>query len=331
MIKTVAVLGAGSWGTALAKLLAEKPALAVKLWARSAELAKDINAGKQNPRYLQGVVLPGNLEATADLCAVLPADLIICALPSQALRPMARRLSQEMSPGQMIVSCAKGLEDGTFCRMSQIIGSECPLAAVAALSGPNHANEVAARQPTATVVACADENIAKQIQAAVSMPYFRAYTNKDITGVELGGALKNIIAIALGLLNGLGYQDNIKAAAMTRGLAEISRLGVALGANPATFLGLAGMGDLISTCTSKHSRNRWAGEQLAKGRKVEDILAGTNMVVEGIKAISSAYALSAELSVEMPITKELYHVIYEGKDISAAVADLMNRGSKSEG
>ncbi|MDR2005793.1 MAG: NAD(P)-dependent glycerol-3-phosphate dehydrogenase [Acidaminococcales bacterium] len=330
MIKTVAVLGAGSWGTALAKLLAEKPALKVKLWARSAELAKTINNVKQNPLYLPDAVLPAGLEATADLRAVLPADLIICALPSHALRPMAQSIAREIPPGQMIVSCAKGLEDGTFCRMSQVIQSECPLAAVAALSGPNHANEVASRQPTATVIACADESVAEKIQAVLSTAYFRPYTNPDVTGVELGGAFKNIIAIALGLLNGLGYQDNIKAAAMTRGLAEISRLGVALGAKPATFLGLAGMGDLISTCTSKHSRNRRAGEQLAAGCKIKDILAGTNMVVEGIRAINAAYSLSAELSVEMPITRELYNVIYEDKDITAAVADLMNRSSKSE-
>ena len=228
MIKEVAVLGAGSWGTALAKLLAEKPDLEVKLWARGAELAKAINDAKENHLYLPGVILPGKLEATADLCAVLPADLIICALPSHALRSMAKRLAAKIPPGQAIVSCAKGLEEGTFCRMSQVIRSECPQAAVAALSGPNHANEVAARQPTATVVACEEEKIAEKIQQAIATSYFRPYTNKDIIGVELGGAFKNIIAIALGLLNGLGYQDNIKAAAMTRGLAEISRLGVAL-------------------------------------------------------------------------------------------------------
>jgi glycerol-3-phosphate dehydrogenase (NAD(P)+) len=274
--------------------------------------------------------LPHGLAATADIGAVLPADLIVCALPSYAVRPMAKRLAPKILPGQLVLSCAKGLEDKTFCRMSQVIQSECPSALVAALSGPNHASEVAARQPTATVVACADESVAEEIQQAIATSYFRPYTNKDIAGVELGGALKNIVAVALGLLNGLGYQDNIKAAAMTRGLAEISRLGVAIGANPATFLGLAGMGDLISTSTSKHSRNRWAGEELAKGRKIKDILAGTNMVVEGIKAIGAAYALAGELSVEMPITGELYKVIYEDKDVALAVADLMNRDSKSE-
>jgi glycerol-3-phosphate dehydrogenase (NAD(P)+) len=330
MIKTVSILGAGSWGTAIAKLLAEKPGLAVKLWARRNEQAKAISRMGENNAYLPGVSLPESLETTSDIGVALPADLIICAVPSHTLRPLAKILATKIPSAQIIVSCAKGLEDGTFLRMSQIIQEECPQATVAALSGPNHAGEVAGRQPTATVVACADENASEKIQQTFTTSYFRAYTNKDMPGVELGGALKNIIAIALGLLNGLGYQDNIKAAAMTRGLAEISRLGMAMGASPSTFLGLAGMGDLISTCTSKHSRNRWAGEQLAQGRKLNDILSGTNMVVEGIKAIGAAHALSGKLSVKMPITEELYSVLYENKSIAAAVADLMNRDRKPE-
>jgi glycerol-3-phosphate dehydrogenase (NAD(P)+) len=229
-----------------------------------------------------------------------------------------------------MLSCSKGLEDGTFLRMSQILLQEYPHALSATLSGPNHAREVADRQPTATVIAAEDEKAAERIQGIFNCAYFRPYTNKDIIGVELAGAFKNIIAIALGLLNGLGYQDNIKAATMTRGLAEISRLGVALGASPATFLGLAGMGDLISTCTSKHSRNRWAGEQLAKGRSVKDVLSGTNMVVEGIMAIDVAYLLSVQENIPMPITEELYKVIHENKNIDKAVQDLMNRAYKAE-
>ena len=330
MIEKISVIGAGSWGTTLAKLLAEKKEFSVKLWVRQKEQAELIKKEQINKKYLPKVLLPEELEIITHLQNAFPADLVILAVPSHAVRNTAKLLSQYIQQSTSIVSCAKGLEEGTFYRMSEIISQECPSAYVCVMSGPNHAEEVALKQPTATVIGSSEQKVAQKVQQVFTSFYFRPYTNDDIIGVELGGAFKNIVAIALGILDGLGYQDNIKAATMTRGLAEISRLGVALGASPVTFLGLSGMGDLITTCTSRHSRNRWAGEQLAKGKKIEQILASTDMVVEGVKAIHAAYALAKQLSVEMPITYELYNVLHENKDVGQAVLDLMQRDYKAE-
>ena len=330
MIKTVSVIGAGSWGTTLAKLLAEKEEFAVKLWVRKAEQAAIIKAKRENVYYLPAVKLPDNLAIISDLQDAVPADVLVISTPSHAMRDIAEKLAPLVSEKQLFVSCSKGLEDDSFLRMSEVIEKTIKNSLVAALSGPNHAEEVSQKEPTATVIACKDTVIAEELQKVFLTPYFRPYTNKDIIGVELGGAFKNIIAVAIGLLNGLGYKDNIKAATMTRGLAEISRLGVAMGAKAETFLGLSGTGDLITTCMSEHSRNRWAGEQLATGLKVKDILSKTNMVVEGIRVVKSAYNLANTFSIEMPITNELYKVIYEDKNVEKAVYDLMNRNYKSE-
>lgn len=330
MIEKVSVIGAGSWGTALAKLLSEKENLQVKLWVRKNEQAQIISQKKENPFYLAGIKLPESLKIVSAMQDMFPADLIVLAVPSHALRDICKSMCSFLQAGQIIVSCAKGLENETFLRMSQIIKKECSSSHVCVLSGPNHAKEVANMQPTATVIACEQQDIAEKVQHTFTAPYFRPYTNEDVAGVEFGGAFKNIIAMALGILDGLGYQDNAKAATMTRGLAEISRMGELLGAKPATFLGLSGMGDLISTCISEHSRNRWAGEQLAQGYTIEQVLAKTNMVVEGVKATQAAYALSQKLFVEMPITHSLYNVLYQGKNVDETIKELMSRDYKPE-
>ncbi len=330
MKKSISVIGAGGWGTALAKMLAEKAANPVTLWVRQEKQARDIAEKRVNNTYLPTVVLPENLAVTSDIVLAAKSGILVIATPSQAVRDISRRLSSLLLPGQILLSCAKGLEEGSFLRMSEVIKNECPFSSVAVLSGPNHAEEVGQRQPTATVIASEDAAVKTELQDIFSTPYFRPYTSSDTVGVELGGAFKNIIALALGMLSGLGFQDNIKAATMTRGLAEITRLGLAMGAQPATFAGLAGTGDLIATCISAHSRNRWAGEQLAKGFTVEEITQQTNMVVEGIRATKAAFLLAEKLSIEMPITNELYKVIYQKKDVKTAVFDLMSREYKAE-
>ncbi len=330
MNKSISVIGAGGWGTALAKLLAEKNEYPVTLWARKSEHAAVMAEKRTNPFYLPKVVLPHDLAITANMDIAAKSDVLVVAVPSLVMRDIAHSLSDLLPPGRTIVSCAKGLEDGSYLRMSEIIEQECTGAAVAVLSGPNHAEEVGERQPTATVIACRDNEIVENLQRIFATSYFRPYTSNDLIGVELGGAFKNIIALALGMLNGLGFQDNIKAATMTRGLAEITRLGMSMGAKSETFAGLAGTGDLIATCISKHSRNRWAGEQLAKGYSVAQITGQTNMVVEGVRATNVAFNLAQKTGIDMPITTELYRVIYQGKDVKTAVLDLMTRDRKAE-
>lgn len=328
----ISVIGAGSWGTALASQLGLKHEQ-VYLWARSDELAQSMQQTQQNSAYLPGVSLPERLICTSDLeQAVIGADLILLATPSHAIRETARRICPHIQNDAIIVSAAKGLESGTYKRMSQVIADEIPQIAgrVAALSGPNHAEEVGRQQPTASVVAAASLTVAEAVQDAFMLPFFRVYTNPDIVGVELGGALKNIIALGAGAAEGLGFGDNTKAALMTRGLAEIARLGLALGANPLTFAGLAGVGDLMVTCTSRHSRNRRAGMLLAEGKTAEQIQLQTNMVVEGIRATGAAYELSRTSQIEMPITEQIYQVLYEGKPPKTAVLELMTRGKTHE-
>lgn len=329
-MKTVSIIGAGSWGTTLAKMLAEKGELTVNLWARNQALVDEIKKEGKNQKYLPNIHLPKSINVTSDAKSVLPADLLVFVVPTHAFRETLQKFSPMLPDRQIILSCSKGLEENTALRMSQVIQKECPNAHIAVLSGPNHAIEVALKQPTAAVIACKNQAIAENIQTVFTTPYFRPYTNNDVVGVEFGGALKNIIAVAIGLLDGLGYQDNIKAATMTRGLSEISRLGTLRGAVATTFLGLSGTGDLISTCISKHSRNRWAGGKLAKGETMKDIVSQTNMVVEGIKTIKTVFDLSNRINTQLPITSELYYVIYEGKDIKKAVEDLMSRNRKSE-
>lgn len=327
----IAVIGAGSWGTAIAAMLGERHEQVI-LWARSASFAAELNESRENSKYLPGRTLPPTVVVTADLTLVRDAELVVIATPSHALRAMVRQLSGHLSTQAVVVSATKGIELNTLKRMTEVIVDEIPAAAgrVAALSGPNHAEEVALRHPTATVVAAKSQKVAEYVQDAFMCEYFRVYTNPDLVGVELGGALKNIIALGAGISEGLGFGDNTKAALMTRGLAEIVRLGMAMGAQPLTFAGLAGIGDLMVTCSSRHSRNRRAGILLAQGKTVSEVIAATNMVVEGINATLAAYNLARRHKVEMPITEQTYQVLYEGKAPRAAVLELMTRGRTHE-
>lgn len=328
----IAVIGAGGWGTALAAVLGENNHR-VALWARSPAAAAELSATRRNPRYLPDAVLPAGVACTADLAAATEgAAIVIIAAPSHAVRATAAALAPRLAAGAVVVSAAKGLEVGTLKRMSEVIAEEIPAAAprLVALSGPNHAEEVALRHPTATVAASVSRPAAEAVQEALMAPYFRVYTNPDIIGVELGGALKNIIALGAGIGDGLGFGDNARAALMTRGLAEITRLGVAVGARPLTFAGLSGIGDLIVTCTSRHSRNRRAGLALAAGKTVGEIEGETGMVVEGIRSTLAAHELAGRTGVEMPITAEIHRVLYQGADPREAVARLMGRGKTHE-
>lgn len=328
----ITVIGAGSWGTALAKMLGENHTDVV-LWARSRELAAELAASRQNRRYLPEVTLPASLTFTADLAyAVREAALVVLATPSHAMRATARDLAGRLADGTVVVSAAKGLELGSLKRMSALIAEEIPAAAanIVALSGPSHAEEVGVRQPTAIVAASPSRRAAELVQEVLMTPYFRVYTNPDIIGVELGGALKNIIALGAGIADGLGFGDNAKAAFMTRGLAEITRLGTAMGARPLTFAGLAGIGDLIVTCTSRHSRNRRAGLMLADGKSLAEIEAASSMVVEGIRATAAAHELACRHGVDMPIAAQIYAVLYQGASPKEAVSRLLARGRTHE-
>ncbi|MBP2642922.1 MAG: hypothetical protein H6Q67_809 [Firmicutes bacterium] len=328
----IAVIGSGSWGTALASILGENHQEVV-LWSRNPQLAQVITEGRENPAYLPGVKLPASVSVTSELhAAANGAEIIVIVTPSHVMRETAAKIASVVSKDAIIVCATKGLEIGSLKRMTQVISEEIPLLSerLAVLSGPNHAEEVGTKQPSATVVGSPWRSIAEQVQEAFITPYFRVYTNPDNIGVELGGALKNIIALGTGACDGLGFGDNAKAAFMTRGLAEITRLGMAMGANPLTFAGLAGIGDLIATCTSRHSRNRRAGLLLAEGKSVEEIQKATNMVVEGIRSTKAAYQLAKQYNVEMPITTEIFRVLYEGADPKDAVGQLMSRGRTHE-
>lgn len=328
----IAVIGAGSWGTALAGVLGQKHQ-SVVLWARSHKLAEDIQIIRENQNYLPGCKLPATVSVTNNLAAAAgDAQLIVLVTPSHAIRQIAAALAPYVSADTIIVSAAKGLELSTVKRMSEIIAEELPIVAdnIAVLSGPNHAEEVAGNHPTATVAAAKARKVAEYVQDTFMLPFFRVYTNPDIVGVELAGALKNIIALGAGIAEGLGFGDNAKSALMTRGLAEITRLGMAMGANPLTFAGLAGIGDLIATCTSVHSRNRRAGLMLAAGKTIDEIQTDTSMVVEGIRATKAAFQLAAKYEVEMPITQQMYEVLYQNQSPKNAVLELMTRGRTHE-
>ncbi len=328
----IAVIGAGSWGTALAGVLGQKHQ-SVVLWARSPKLAEQIHLTRENSNYLPGCKLPVTVSITDNLAeAAEDTQLIVLVTPSHAIRQIAAALVPYVRANTIIVSAAKGLELATFKRMSEVIAEELPIAAenIAILSGPNHAEEVASNHPTATVAAAKSRKVAEYVQDTFMLPFFRVYTNPDMVGVELAGALKNIIALGAGIAEGLGFGDNAKSALMTRGLAEITRLGMAMGANPLTFAGLAGIGDLIATCTSVHSRNRRAGLMLAAGKTIDEIQAETSMVVEGIRATKAAYQLAVKYKVEMPITEQMYEVLYQNKSSKSAVLELMTRGRTDE-
>lgn len=329
----VAVIGAGSWGTALAALLAWNK-YSVSLWARDEKLAERIQAVRYNPRYLEGLILPNNVHITGDLeRAVNDTSVVVFAVPSHAMRSIVKLSSDYLVPGQFLLSLAKGIEVDTLMRMSQVIRDELPAKfrlRIGALSGPNHAEEVGRNIPSATVVSAMSKKAAKKFQHMFMTPYFRVYTNPDLVGVEICGAVKNVIAIAAGISDGLGYGDNTKASLITRGLAEITRLGLSLGAQPLTFAGLSGMGDLIVTCVSNFSRNRAVGESLGKGMKIDDILKETRMVAEGVKTAEAANALAKKCKVEMPIVESVYDVLYSDKEPHQCVKDLMTRGAVDE-
>ncbi|WP_144699357.1 NAD(P)H-dependent glycerol-3-phosphate dehydrogenase [Fictibacillus phosphorivorans] len=329
----VAVLGAGSWGTALAIVLADN-GHNVSLWGRREDQVNEINNDHKNEKYLPGVELPENIQATTQLKeCVKEADTIVLVTPTKAMREVLGQLKKELSSPVTIVHASKGIEPGTYKRISEIIEEELPLSvldSVVVLSGPSHAEEVSLRQPTTVTVSSVNMKSAEKVQDLFINQNFRVYTNPDVVGVELGGALKNIIALGAGLSDGLGYGDNAKAALITRGLAEIARLGTHMGANPLTFSGLTGIGDLIVTCTSVHSRNWRAGNMLGKGMKLEDVLENMGMVVEGVRTTQAAYELSKREEVEMPITQVLYDVLFNNKGAKQAVDDLMQRSRTHE-
>ncbi|UQS83088.1 NAD(P)H-dependent glycerol-3-phosphate dehydrogenase [Bombilactobacillus thymidiniphilus] len=336
MKNKIAVLGAGSWGSILASVLVQN-GHDVSLWTRHTDQANEINQKHTNQRYLKNYQYPSNLKATADLKqALTAAQIILFSVPTPAIRDVATQVAkilQEQNNQPLIAHASKGLEQNTHLRISQILEIAIPQSqcqAIVALSGPSHAEEVARQDPTLITAASTDLDAAKRIQDVFMNNYFRVYTNTDLIGVEIGAALKNVIALGVGALHGLGYGDNAKAALMTRGLAEISRLGVALGANPLTFTGLSGVGDLIVTCTSVHSRNWRAGDQIGRGQNPADVIANMGMVVEGVKTCQSAYELAQQENIEMPIVEATYDVLYNHANIDKVAADLMQREGKAE-
>ncbi|BBH21011.1 glycerol-3-phosphate dehydrogenase [NAD(P)+] [Paenibacillus baekrokdamisoli] len=332
MKRKATVLVAGSWGTALAAVLADNH-YEVTIWARNPVQVEEINNKHTNSKFLKGAVLPDSIQATTEIEeALLDASIVLFAAPSSAMREVAKQAAPFISPEALCIHATKGFESGSFKRMTTVLAEELkgdPNRLVV-LSGPSHAEEVVRRQPTTVVVASLSQEAAERAQDAFITPYFRVYTNMDVVGVEVAGAIKNIIALGAGLTDGLGFGDNAKAALLTRGLAEISRLGIAMGANPLTFAGLAGVGDLVVTCTSKHSRNWRAGSMLAEGLPLADVLTQMGMVVEGVRTTSAAHELSIQYEVEMPITEQLYQVLFENKPPRQAVESLMGRGRTHE-
>lgn len=336
----VTVMGAGAWGTALAKVLVEAggPGTQVTLWARRPELAERINATRSNPDYLPGTSLPPGIHATADDAEALQdASTVLLGVPAQTMRSNLERWTPLLREGATLVSLAKGIELGTLMRMSQVIVSVTGVdpAHVAVISGPNLASEIAASQPAATVVACSDSGRAVALQRMLNSGYFRPYTNSDVVGTEIGGACKNVIALACGMAAGVGLGENTAAAIITRGLAEIMRLGIALGAKGATLAGLAGVGDLVATCSSPRSRNRSCGERLGRGATVQAASTGTpgggdGHVVEGVTSCESVLALAASYDVEMPLTDAVHRVCHRGLSVDEAMALLLGRRTKPE-
>ncbi len=328
-MEKIAVIGAGSWGTALAMLLAEK-GNDVFLWVYEAELAEEINKTRINTRYHPAIILPERIRASSDLGEVVnKAKYVINVVPTQYTRDVFSRVSRYIEPDALIISASKGIEKGSLKTVTEIIKEVTGLEA-SALSGPSFASEVIQKCPTAVTIATRENKTAEILQRLFNTEYFRVYTNTDVLGVELGGALKNVMAIAAGISDGLGLGSSARAALITRGLAEMTRLGVAMGAKENTFWGLSGLGDLVLTCTDTLSRNHTVGFRLGKGEKLSDILSKMIMVAEGIATSESAHELSRRYSVEMPIVEQVYNVIYEDKDPMSAVKELMTRSLKSE-
>lgn len=332
----VAVIGAGSWGTAIAGVLSKK-CDKVFLWGHRADHITALNNDKENKKFLPGFYFSKNIEPTNDLKEAVSNSEVICmVIPSQGYRNIFKEVNNFISNGSIVVSAVKGIENSTLCTMSSVMEEEIKKADlkrnidVAVLSGPSFAREVADGIPTAVTVGCNKESVARYLQQLFVTDYFRVYASQDVVGLEISGAYKNIIAIAAGICDGLGYGLNTRAAIITRGLAEITRIGIKLGADPLTFSGLSGMGDLILTCTGDLSRNRFVGLQLGKGKKLEEILKEMNMVAEGVKTTLSGYNLAQKNNVEMPILEQVYNILYNDKKCSEAVKDLLSRELKNE-
>src|ERR1041384_7649342 len=332
-MQRIAIIGAGGWGTALG-IVAGRAGHQVRLWSRNQEVVASINRGQVNPVYLAGQEITGDVQATTDTSAALhDAEIVILAAPSHATRALLKLLAEDVRAEMILVSATKGLEVETGQRISEIVrdvlGAACA-ARFVCLSGPSFAQEVAARQPTAIVAASADQRLCETVQAALSFENLRVYTNTDVVGTELGGAVKNVVAVAAGMGSGLGLGANSIAALITRGLAEIVRLATAEGARLETLMGLAGLGDLVLTCTGTLSRNRFVGQELGRGRKLDEILAGMHEVAEGVRTTRAVKLLAARLNVELPITEQVHAVLYEARSVRAAVEQLMARPLRSE-
>lgn len=323
-----AILGAGSWGTALANLWA-KGGNQVSLWGHDSERAERLRTTRENT-YLPGLKLPPSVDVTSDLAACADADLIVMVTPSTAVRSIAEQLRPFVAKHAVLLSCTKGIEHGTGLRMTEILRATLPDHTVAVLSGPNLAVEVSRNLPTATVLGCEQSECAEALQEYLGSARFRIYSSDETVGIELGGALKNVFAIPAGVSDGLGLGDNSKAALVTRALAEMLRLGTAMGGNARTFYGLSGAGDLIATCFSQHSRNRRVGEQLGRGQTLDQVTSAMQMVAEGIPTTKSAYECARRLGVETPIIDQAYAVLYEGKNPLQGVQELLGRDQKSE-
>ncbi|MCU0274144.1 MAG: NAD(P)H-dependent glycerol-3-phosphate dehydrogenase [Acidimicrobiales bacterium] len=320
----VAVLGAGSWGTTVASLTAANAPTV--LWARDPAVADEVDQHHRNSRYLEGFTLHEELRASASMADVVgSADVLVMAVPSHSFRDILGQAVEHLRPWVPVVSLAKGLERGTRLRMTQIVNELAPGHPAGVLTGPNLAKEILAGHAAASVIAMADEHVATALQRILSTEAFRVYTNPDVVGCEVAGALKNVIALAAGMADGLGTGDNTRATVITRGLAELTRLGVALGGRPETFAGLAGMGDLLATCISPQSRNRYVGEQLGRGRSIDDIVAEMQQVAEGVKTVEVVVDLAAELGVDMPIASAAYRVIHDGVGAAQAYRGLVSR------
>ncbi len=333
MRQPIAVLGAGSWGTALSLVLAQNQH-SVSLWTRKEEHAAYLHTKRENPQYLKDVCLPENIAVTSDLQQALQGKKhIVLVTPSHSLQELLPKIGQYMEPDAAITHAIKGIDPDSLERVSEVILHNLPNFSadrLAVLSGPSHAEEVGVQKPTTVVIASQSLELAEAVQDIFFNSNFRVYTNTDVVGVELGGALKNIIALGAGISDGLGFGDNAKAALMTRGLAEITRLGIHLGAKQSTFSGLAGIGDLIVTCTSIHSRNYRAGRLIGEGKLLDNVLSEMGMVVEGVRTTKAAYALSRKYDVSMPITEQLHHILFEDKNAKEAVEQLMARVKKEE-
>jgi glycerol-3-phosphate dehydrogenase (NAD(P)+) len=329
-MKSISIIGDGAWGTTLAILLREK-GLPVTVWSAFADYAEEVQFSRENRKFLPHTMIPDGVLFTGDLkLAIESADIVVLAIPSQYVDGVLRRIRKLSYKDKLFVSVIKGIELKTFKTMSQLIQKELGKVAIAVLSGPTIAIEVARKMPTTAVVACASAKIARELQGIFSCDYFRVYTNSDVVGVELCGSVKNVIALACGVCDGLGYGTNAKAALMTRGLVEMTRLGKAFKAKPETFMGLAGLGDLSTTCFNINSRNRTVGQELGKGRSIKEILSGMDAVAEGVVTAKAVFHLAKKSGIDMPITRAVYEMVYHKKPAQEVVTELMMRSLKQE-